>query len=171
MSKILLPEGEKPETLGVHVKPFYEKESSLFEAIINGANAGVKLIVGIVALLIAVLGLVALVVPLVIRFRDQDQSAPRFGGRVVFKGFFRIRFLPVHFSLRNSSLRRRPGFQDYRRAHHCHRGDVLQGFCRRSGAGCISASAFGGDYHVCLMRLRASGVDGHLRRGDLCAGP
>lgn len=44
MSKIILPEGEKPETLGVHVKPFYEKEKSLFEAIINGANAGVKMI-------------------------------------------------------------------------------------------------------------------------------
>ena len=50
-----------PETLGIHVRPFYEKEKSLFEAIINGANAGVKMIVGIVALLIAVLGLVALV--------------------------------------------------------------------------------------------------------------
>jgi CNT family concentrative nucleoside transporter len=61
MSKIIFPEAGTPETLGVHVKPFYEKESSLFEAIINGANAGVKLIVGIVALLIAVLGLVALV--------------------------------------------------------------------------------------------------------------
>ncbi len=61
MSKIILPEGQSPETLGVHVRPFYEKDNSLFEAIINGANAGVKMIVGIVALLIAVLGLVALV--------------------------------------------------------------------------------------------------------------
>jgi CNT family concentrative nucleoside transporter len=61
MSKIIFPEGESPETLGIHVRPFYEKEKSLFEAIINGANAGVKMIVGIVALLIAVLGLVALV--------------------------------------------------------------------------------------------------------------
>jgi CNT family concentrative nucleoside transporter len=61
MSKIILPEGLSPETLGVHIKPFYEKDNSLFEAIINGANAGVKMIVGIVALLIAVLGLVALV--------------------------------------------------------------------------------------------------------------
>jgi CNT family concentrative nucleoside transporter len=61
MSKIIFPEAESPETLGVHVRPFYEKEKSLFEAIINGANAGVKMIVGIVALLIAVLGLVALV--------------------------------------------------------------------------------------------------------------
>jgi len=60
MSKIIFPEGESPETLGVQAKPFYEKENSIFEAIINGANAGVKMIVGIVALLIAVLGLVAL---------------------------------------------------------------------------------------------------------------
>jgi CNT family concentrative nucleoside transporter len=61
MSKIIMPEGEKPETLGMQVRPFYEKENGLFEAIINGANSGVKMIVGIVALLIAVLGLVALV--------------------------------------------------------------------------------------------------------------
>ncbi len=61
MSKILLPEGEEPETLGVRVEPYYERDNSLFEAIINGASAGVRMIVGIVALLIAVLGLVALV--------------------------------------------------------------------------------------------------------------
>jgi len=61
MSKVMLPEGQKPETLGVHVEPYYEKDGSLFEAIINGANAGVRMIAGIVALLIAVLGLVALV--------------------------------------------------------------------------------------------------------------
>jgi CNT family concentrative nucleoside transporter len=61
MSKIILPEKESPGTLGVHVRPFYEKQQSLFEAIISGANAGVQMIVGIVALLVAVLGLVALV--------------------------------------------------------------------------------------------------------------
>jgi CNT family concentrative nucleoside transporter len=61
MSKIIFPESESPETLGIHVRPFYEKDESLFETIINGANAGVKMIVGIVALLIAVLGLVALI--------------------------------------------------------------------------------------------------------------
>lgn len=61
MSKVIFPEKEAPETLGVHVRPFYEREKSFFEAIINGANAGVRMIVGIVALLIAVLGLVALV--------------------------------------------------------------------------------------------------------------
>lgn len=60
MFKVILPEKETPKTLGTHIYPYYEKEKSLFEAIINGANAGVKMIVGIVAVLIAVLGLVAL---------------------------------------------------------------------------------------------------------------
>ncbi|TNF55786.1 nucleoside transporter [bacterium] len=61
MSKLLVPETEKPETLGLDVKPSYERESSLIEAVINGANAGLKLVGGIIALLIAFLGLVALI--------------------------------------------------------------------------------------------------------------
>jgi len=61
VSKIILPESGCPETLGLAVEPYYEWENSLFESIINGANSGVRLIVGIVALLLAVLGLVALV--------------------------------------------------------------------------------------------------------------
>lgn len=60
MSKLLMPETGQPETLGVDVRPYYEKESSMIEAIINGANAGLKLAVGVVALLVAFLGLVAL---------------------------------------------------------------------------------------------------------------
>ncbi len=61
VSKVLLPELGEPETLGVDVRPYYQKDNSVFEAVINGANAGVKMIAGIVALLVAVLGLVALV--------------------------------------------------------------------------------------------------------------
>jgi CNT family concentrative nucleoside transporter len=61
MSKLLLPEGGRPETLGLHVEPYYERDNGLFEAILNGANAGLRMIAGIVALLIAILGLVALV--------------------------------------------------------------------------------------------------------------
>jgi CNT family concentrative nucleoside transporter len=61
MSKLLLPETQTPETLGQHVKSEYKKENNLFEAIINGANSGVKLVVGICALLLAFLGLVALI--------------------------------------------------------------------------------------------------------------
>ena len=61
MSKLLLPETGRPETLGMDVKPHYVKESTLMESIINGANAGVKLVVGIAALLLALLGIMALV--------------------------------------------------------------------------------------------------------------
>jgi CNT family concentrative nucleoside transporter len=60
MSKILLPETGTPVTLGESVRPHYERDNNLFEAVMSGAQSGVKVIVGIVALLIAVLGLVAL---------------------------------------------------------------------------------------------------------------
>jgi CNT family concentrative nucleoside transporter len=60
MSKILLPEGGTPETLGESIKPHYHRDHNLFEAVINGAHNGVRVIVGVVALLVAVLGLVAL---------------------------------------------------------------------------------------------------------------
>ncbi len=60
MSKLLYPETETPETAGKNVKPLYEKDPNLFSAIINGANAGAKLIMGIVILLLAFLGLVEL---------------------------------------------------------------------------------------------------------------
>jgi concentrative nucleoside transporter, CNT family len=61
MSKIIMPETERPKTLGVDVPPYYERESTLMEAMIKGANEGMKMLVGIVALLIAFLGIVALV--------------------------------------------------------------------------------------------------------------
>ena len=60
LSKLILPETDEPATFGVDVSPHYEKESSLMEAIIKGANEGAKMIVGIVALLLAFLGIVAL---------------------------------------------------------------------------------------------------------------
>ena len=60
MAKIIIPETGSPVTLGRDITPYYEKERNLFEAVINGANAGVKLIVGIAALLVAMLGIVAL---------------------------------------------------------------------------------------------------------------
>ncbi|HEV57747.1 MAG TPA: nucleoside transporter, partial [Phycisphaerales bacterium] len=56
-SKVLVPETDTPLTLGRVAEFHYERESGPIEAIINGAMAGVKLAVGIVALLIAFLGL------------------------------------------------------------------------------------------------------------------
>jgi len=61
VSKLIIPESDQPETLGIDIMPHYERESSIIEAIIKGANEGVRLIVGIVALLLAFLGLVALI--------------------------------------------------------------------------------------------------------------
>jgi concentrative nucleoside transporter, CNT family len=60
MSKLIMPETGTPLTLGRTVAIEYQREQSVFEAVINGANAGVRLVVGVAALLIAVLGLVAL---------------------------------------------------------------------------------------------------------------
>jgi len=61
MAKLLLPEAEHPETLGRRIAPHYERDRSLFEAVINGANNGLRAVLGIAAVLVAVLGLVALV--------------------------------------------------------------------------------------------------------------
>lgn len=61
MSKIIMPETEKPETLGINIEPHYARESTFMEAIINGANEGVKMVIGIMALLLAFLGIVALI--------------------------------------------------------------------------------------------------------------
>lgn len=61
MSKLLIPELDKPQTLGIHVKPEYAKQDNIIEAAIDGANDGLKLVMSIVALLLAFLGIVALV--------------------------------------------------------------------------------------------------------------
>jgi CNT family concentrative nucleoside transporter len=60
-SKILVPEDGQPVTLGRHVRPELEKRAGAIDAIIAGAMAGVRLVVGVAALLIAFLGLIALV--------------------------------------------------------------------------------------------------------------
>ena len=60
MAKLIMPETEQPKTLGVDVKPHYEREDNLIMAIINGANSGLRYLGGIVALLLAFLGILAL---------------------------------------------------------------------------------------------------------------
>ncbi len=60
MSKLLFPETEKPKTMGEHIKGDYSASSNWIEAIIKGANEGVRLCVGICALLLAFLGLLAM---------------------------------------------------------------------------------------------------------------
>ncbi|MCU0915191.1 MAG: nucleoside transporter [Planctomycetes bacterium] len=95
MSKLLLPENGRPVTLGRHVEPYYERESSLFEAVINGANAGLRMIAGIVALLIAVLGLVALVNLVLAGIGDAVNPMLGTQGRWSLGGLFGYVFYPL----------------------------------------------------------------------------
>jgi CNT family concentrative nucleoside transporter len=61
MSKLVVPETETPKTLGINVEVETDHRSTTWiEAIINGANDGVKLCVGIIALLLAFLGLLSM---------------------------------------------------------------------------------------------------------------
>lgn len=59
MAKLIYPETETPQTLGELPKMETTRARSWIEAIIHGANDGVRLCVGIVALLLAFLGLLA----------------------------------------------------------------------------------------------------------------
>ncbi|MGD1008562.1 MAG: nucleoside transporter C-terminal domain-containing protein [Candidatus Aminicenantales bacterium] len=61
MAKLIMPETGKPLTLGVDVVPHYDREDNLVMAIINGAWEGLKLLGGILTLLIAFLGILALI--------------------------------------------------------------------------------------------------------------
>ncbi|MCD6384461.1 nucleoside transporter [Candidatus Sumerlaeota bacterium] len=60
MAKAMFPETETPKTMGKVVSGERVSAHSLVEAILLGANEGLKLTLGIVALLIAFLGLVSL---------------------------------------------------------------------------------------------------------------
>lgn len=60
MSKLLYPEDQKPKTLGQNIEVHDEKASNWVEAIIKGSREGVNMAVGIVALLLAFLGLLAM---------------------------------------------------------------------------------------------------------------
>ena len=57
-SKMIIPETGKPLTLGTVVKVEHQKANNAIEAIINGSMAGLKMVVGIGALLIAFIGLI-----------------------------------------------------------------------------------------------------------------
>ena len=60
MAKLIVPETETPVTLGLNIKPHYEKEENLIMAVINGAWSGLRLLGGICVLLIAFLGILSL---------------------------------------------------------------------------------------------------------------
>lgn len=57
IAKVMVPETDEPLTMGKVVEEIKVEDNSMFEAVINGSMAGMKLIFGIIALLLAVLGL------------------------------------------------------------------------------------------------------------------
>ncbi len=59
MSKLLLPERQTPETLGTRVPLEPSADASALDAVVGGAQAGMQLVFGICALLIAFLSLLA----------------------------------------------------------------------------------------------------------------
>lgn len=61
MAKLVWPETGEPLTLGQRVAAAYEPDHGALDAVINGAMAGGRMVVAIAALLIAFLGLVAVV--------------------------------------------------------------------------------------------------------------
>jgi CNT family concentrative nucleoside transporter len=60
MAKLLLPETGAPVTLGRVVPPAYERPENAVDAVLAGANEGMRMVIGIVAALIAFLGVIAL---------------------------------------------------------------------------------------------------------------
>jgi CNT family concentrative nucleoside transporter len=60
MSKLILPEECVPETLGLNPRMEPAQDAGSLDAVISGAMAGLHMVLGIVALLIAFLGLLAL---------------------------------------------------------------------------------------------------------------
>ncbi|MCK4529884.1 MAG: nucleoside transporter, partial [Candidatus Marinimicrobia bacterium] len=95
MSKLLYPETEKPETLGLKIKPQFDKKNSLFETILDSAQSGVKLIVGIVAMLLAFLGLVALLDKIMILLGTPINGLFHSGIDFSLKGLLGYAFYPI----------------------------------------------------------------------------
>ncbi|MFN3603863.1 MAG: NupC/NupG family nucleoside CNT transporter [Leptonema sp. (in: bacteria)] len=69
-SKILIPETEEPITMGKNIKLEIQKNNSLIEAILQGSQDGLKLIFGIVALLLSIIGLVTLLDVILIKISN-----------------------------------------------------------------------------------------------------
>ncbi|MDQ7818041.1 MAG: nucleoside transporter C-terminal domain-containing protein [Melioribacteraceae bacterium] len=97
LSKILVPETDTPVTFGKNVQPLYVKESSFFESIIINANSGAKLIVGIGAMLLAVLGLMSLVDKIFVLLGAQINNIFSFNIDWTLKGLLGYLFYPITF--------------------------------------------------------------------------
>ncbi len=90
MAKLVMPEEERPVTLGRDVPLLAADDASWMDAVINGAMAGLKLVGGIIALLVAFLGLLALA--------DALLGAVT-GGRAALTGVLSVVFYPLALAM------------------------------------------------------------------------
>lgn len=95
MSKLIVPETGTPVTLGQNIELHYTRENNVIESVINGANSAVRLIVGIVALLIAVLGLLALTDTIVVGLGGKVNALFGLGIDWSFKSLLGYVFYPI----------------------------------------------------------------------------
>mgnify|MGYP000495309908 CR=1 FL=1 len=95
ISKLLYPETEKPETLGLKIQPQFDKKNSMFETILDSAQSGVKLVVGIVAMLLAFLGLVALLDKIMVLLGTPINGLLNSGIDFSLKGLLGYVFYPI----------------------------------------------------------------------------
>ena len=95
LAKLAVPETEKPETLGIRVDPHFDRENSFVEAILTGGETGFKMIVGIVSMLVAVVGLLAIANLLVSWCGDQVNPLFGFTGNWSIEGTLAYVFYPL----------------------------------------------------------------------------
>ncbi len=94
MSKILVPETENPVTADKSIDPCFKKEKSIIAVIIKASQTGLKMIAGISALLIAVLGLVSLVDSTLFFLGTKFNTLSGFSGSWSLKGLAGYIFFP-----------------------------------------------------------------------------
>jgi hypothetical protein len=152
MAKVIYPETEKPETLGMEVKIHYQKESNAVEAVINGAMAGAKMLFGIGAMLLAFLGLVALVDKIFAFGGNYINQWSGWGIDFSLKGLFGYLFYPLTIIM---GVNPADAFEiaNHRRTHHSHRTDRLFGFIHAYRFREIARPSQCGVGFLCSMRI------------------
>jgi nucleoside transporter len=161
MAKLIMPETGRPRTLGLEVKPHYEREDNIMVAVINGANDGLKLLGGIVALLLAVLGLLALL-DMILGWAPQHALRPSF--RMVPQIPVRLPPLPPDRPPRSSARGHPARLQAPRRAGGGHGGCRLPASGRPHGARRSDLGPLGHHRLLRPLRIRPFRFAGHFRR-------
>lgn len=169
LSKILLPESEVPETLGRSAVAESSAKGGLFAAVVEGADTGLKLIFGISALLLAMLGLVHLVNLLLSMIHAGLSLEAGFGW--VFRGFAYLMGVPGEdAALVGTILGERPVQTEVGSYFHL-AAAIEQGLLKHPRSAIITAYALCGFAHFASVAIFVGGISAIVpeRRHDLTA--